>query len=142
MMNLKLTFKSLFISTLFIILYGCGQPDPTDWYSYRDRNRKPVEVKYNSAEILPGTDKKDIIRVSVTWKNPGSDELIIDNEKFSLDVSDVKLNPENFDTLRLAPNQEVTKDYDFLLVSTFVDKTKYKLSFEDWAEIPVFPVRK
>src|SRR5690606_10424247 len=119
-----------------------GQPDPTNWYSYRDRNRLPVAIKVESAEILSGNEKEDTIRISMIWKNPGNEMLTIDDEKFSLDVSGVKLNPQNFDTLRLDPEQEIQRQYDFLLLKSFVDKTKFKLSFENWAEIPVLPVRK
>lgn len=142
MQDFKVLFKLTFIFTLGFIISGCGQPDPTEWFSYRDRNRLPVEVKFNSAEILPGTDKKDIIRVNMIWRNPGDGKLVIDDEKFSLDVSGVKLNPETFDTLRLDPGQQIDSQYDFLVMSSFVDKAKYKLIFEDWAEIKIIPVRK
>lgn len=142
MLKIHLPLKFIAILIIAYTLYGCGQPDPTNWYSYRDRNRLPVAIKVESAEILSGNEKEDTIRISMIWKNPGNEMLTIDDEKFSLDVSGVKLNPQNFDTLRLDPEQEIQRQYDFLLLKSFVDKTKFKLSFENWAEIPVLPVRK
>ena len=141
MLKTPILSKFILLICLSSVLSGCGQPDPTDWYSYRSRDRQPVEVKVESAEILPGDDKHDIIRIKMIWKNPGNEKIVINDEKFSLDVSDVKLNPETFQNVELDPGQELEQQYDFLLIKSFVDKTKYKLVFENWAEIRVLPVR-
>jgi hypothetical protein len=134
-------FKIAFFLSI-IYFTGCGQQDPTDWYSYRTNDRHAVSIKVNSAEILPGTEKKDLIKIKMTWRNDDSENIVIDNEYFSLSVSGVKLNPESFQNVELAPGQALDAEYDFLVLSSFVDKAKYKLSLEDYAEFPVIPMRK
>lgn len=137
--------KIAFFIILSLYLSGCGQPDPSDWYSYNNRNRQSVSVRVLSAEIHPPNPEndvnKDIIRVKMEWRNDSDETLTIDDEKFSLNVSGVRLNPQYFEDVVLEPDQTIEKEYDFLVLSSFVDKAKYKLSLEDYAEIPLAPVR-
>lgn len=137
----------LVIASLCLIggLYGCGQPDPADWYSYNSRDRQSVSVRILSAEVHPPNPQnnvnKDIVKIKMEWRNDDNEKIVIDDEKFSLNVSGVRLNPEFFQNVELEPGQTLEVEYDFLVMSAFVDKAKYKLSLEDYAEIPVTPVR-
>lgn len=137
--------KIAFFVIISVYLFGCGQPDPSDWYSYNTRDRHSASVRVLSAEIHPPNPannvNKDIVRIKMEWRNDDNERITIDDEKFSLNVSGVRLNPEFFEDVVLDPGQTLEQQYDFLVLSSFVDKAKYKLSLEDYAEIPVTPVR-
>lgn len=141
---MKIGYFSKIAFFIIIIFYisGCGRPDPADWYSYRSRDRHAVSVRVLSADVLPGKDNKDIIRIKMEWRNDDKEKIKINDEKFSLNVSGVKLRPESFEDIELEPDRSVEKEYDFLVLSSFVDKAKYKLTLEDYAEFRIYPERK
>lgn len=141
-LEIKHFLKIAFFIPVVIYMSGCGRPDPSEWYSYRNRDRHPVSVRVVSAEILPGNETKDKIQLKVEWRNDDKEKIKINDEYFSLNVSGVKLPPETFEDIELDPGQTVEKVYDFLVVKSFVDKAKYKLTLEDYVEFSVYPERK
>lgn len=141
-LEIKHFLKIAFFIPVVIYMSGCGRPDPSEWYSYRNRDRHPVSVRVVSAEILPGSETKDKIQLKVEWRNDDKEKIKINDEYFSLNVSGVKLPPETFEDIELDPGQTVEKVYDFFVVKSFVDKAKYKLTLEDYVEFSVYPERK
>ena len=144
MMKITHFLKIAFFSLLAITAISCGENNE-EWYSYQDENLNDISVKVISAEITSGpeNDNKDIVKVEMIWKNDNDVNVAIDNEKFGLYVLDVRINPEGgFSEINLAAEEEKQETYTFLVLRSIIDKATYKLVFEDWAELPIYPTKK
>ena len=136
--------KIAFFPLLTILAVSCSE-NSDGWYNYQDENLNNISVKVLSADITPGpeNDNKEIVKVTMVWKNDDDVSISIDNEKFGLYVLDVRINPEEeFNTINLAAGEEKQDTYTFLVLRSIIDKATYKLVFEDWAELPITPVKK